>query len=150
MALCTFRPFWPQVFFHHGNEGEEVVGGITCCCWTKAATFTHSKYSTLQRARIVSCFYSGFLASLRCERFLRFAPKPSRQYPLAAPLDKLIQHHAHIIHDEPANIESKKLGGVAGAEFEPHVCGRGMLESGIFNLTGDLICWHPSAPDIHL
>lgn len=60
--------------------------------------------------------------------------------PLAPALDVLIQHQADIRKDEAADVEAEEVGRVAGAEFQADLRGGGMLEPGIFDLAGDLIC----------
>ena len=64
--------------------------------------------------------------------------------PLPPSLDVLIQHQADIRKDEAADIKPEEVGRVAGAKFQAHLRGGGMLEPGIFDLAGDLICVHPS------
>lgn len=64
----------------------------------------------------------------------------SYQHPLASPLDKLIQHHGHIREHEAANVEPEELGGVAGRQLKTDVRGRRVLEAGVFDLAGDLVC----------
>ena len=64
--------------------------------------------------------------------------------PLPPSLDVLIQHQSDIRKDEAADVKPEEVGRVAGAEFQADLRGGGMLEPRIFDLTGDLICVHPS------
>ena len=65
---------------------------------------------------------------------------PSCQHPLGSSLDELVQHKTDIRKDESANEEAEEFRCVPGAQLKAIVCLRGMLETWIFYLTGDLIC----------
>ena len=68
----------------------------------------------------------------------------SGQNPFRPPLDEFIEHHAHVTEHKPADIKSKELGRMSHAKLEADVRLRGMPQSWIFHLTGDLICGEPS------
>ena len=70
------------------------------------------------------------------------------QNPFAAPLDKFIQHEAYIRENEAADIEPKELRCVSRAKLKSDMCRRGMLETRIFHLAGNLICIDLSVIDI--
>jgi hypothetical protein len=63
----------------------------------------------------------------------------SCQYPLGPSLYELVQHKTDIRKDESANEEAEELRCVPGAQLKANVCLRGMLETWIFHLTGNLI-----------
>ena len=71
---------------------------------------------------------------------LRLIPNRSCQDPLAPSLDVFIQHDANVRQDKSTHNEAKELRCVSGAQFEPHMGWRGMLQSWIFHLADDLIC----------
>ena len=61
------------------------------------------------------------------------------QHPFTAPLDELVEHHAHISQCEAAHIETKELGGMSRAELQADMRRGRMLQTRIFNLLGNLI-----------
>ena len=62
-----------------------------------------------------------------------------RQHPLTPSFDVLIKHDANVRQDESTHDEAKELRCVSGAQFEPNMGWRGMLQSRIFRLTDNLI-----------
>jgi hypothetical protein len=62
------------------------------------------------------------------------------QHPLAPPLDELVQHHGDIRQHETADVEAEELCSVAGRQLQADVRGRRMLEAGVLDLAGDLVC----------
>lgn len=60
--------------------------------------------------------------------------------PLGAPLDKLVNQHANVREQEPADVEAKELCRVTCAEFEADVRRGRMFESWIFDLARYQIC----------
>ena len=73
-----------------------------------------------------------------------FVVKISGQNPFRPPLDEFIEHHAHVTEHKPADIKPEELGRMSHAQLEADVRLRGMPQSRIFHLTGDLICGEPS------
>lgn len=65
---------------------------------------------------------------------------PSHKNPLAAPLDKLVQHERNVVEDEAADVEAKELGRMPRAQLEANVRGRTVLETRVFDLASDLVC----------
>ena len=64
----------------------------------------------------------------------------SDEHPLAAALDELVEHQAHVCEGEATDVEGEELGGVAGGQLEADVGGGGVLQAWVFRLTRDLIC----------
>lgn len=68
-------------------------------------------------------------------------PPPSLldKHPLTSPLDKLVQQHGQVLQNEPADVERKELRGVPRAELEADLRLILVPETGVFNLSGDLV-----------
>lgn len=95
----------------------------TClaCCAKKAA-------NTLKSAVVV------------IQHGLHRAVTRSRKDPLRASLDELVEKSAQICQYEATNVETKELGCVPNAQFEPNVGLRSAFEAGVHHLACNLIC----------
>ena len=82
--------------------------------------------------------YVMFTQPRLCARI--YCSSRSCQNPLGSSLDELVQHKTDVRKDESANEEAEEFRCVPGAQLKANVYLRGMLETWIFYLTGDLIC----------
>lgn len=71
---------------------------------------------------------------------LRCAALHLDQHPLTSPLDELVQHHGDIRQHEAADVEAEELCGVAGRQLQADMCRGRVLEAGVLDLAGDLVC----------
>jgi hypothetical protein len=63
----------------------------------------------------------------------------SYKHPLAAPFDKLVQENRQVRKDEPAYVKGEELGRVPGAQLQAHLCLVCVSETGVLDLSGNLI-----------
>lgn len=63
----------------------------------------------------------------------------SHQHPLAPTLDKFVQQDGQVRQNEATDVESKELGGVTRAKFQPDLSLVRMPQARVFDLACDLI-----------
>lgn len=106
----------------------------------EAGNFSLCECGVCQSSKVGRCvFLSSLLRDV--SHFVHVPSYRSREYPLRTALQKLIHEKSQVREYEAANIETKELGCVPNAQFEANMRRRRVLESWVFDLTRDLICF---------